>query len=279
MLVVRTRFCDQLAVSAGTGTGTITLNVHTDGSPLDIPPEQNLCYRAAHEFLRKFDLSDQDISIDLTKHIPAGAGLGGGSSDAGETLLALQKLFCSERQIREADIQEIALGLGSDIPFFLQPHCAQVSGVGDVVRPLDLAAIEDVPCALFFPGEHISSALIYSKFREAFISGDPPSLDPKPSSCVYEDLSYSEMLPHVSNDLEATVCEAFPLTKKVLWTLRQECAHTVSITGSGSTVFVLPETDTENGDFERQIQDIAERNDFHYLLTSLTCKCSAVSPL
>ena len=93
----------------------------------------NLAARAARAFLQRASLTAW-VSIELEKRIPVGAGLGGGSSDAGAVLRGLATLFpggiCAE------ELAAIALELGADVPFFLAPRPARVRGIGERSEPL-----------------------------------------------------------------------------------------------------------------------------------------------
>ena len=102
---------DRLANSIKRGPPDITVD-----APASLgQPEDNLVWRAARAFLQETKC-EWDIQIELDKQIPVGAGLGGGSSDAASVLLALNKM--SGGIVSTVDLQEMALGLGADVPFF-----------------------------------------------------------------------------------------------------------------------------------------------------------------
>jgi 4-diphosphocytidyl-2-C-methyl-D-erythritol kinase len=102
-------------------------------TPADIPPEQNLVNKALALFREKTGFT-ANLAIHLTKRIPLGAGLGGGSSDAASTLLALNAL--SGVNLAGAELLEMAASLGSDVPFFLNGGAAWVTGRGERLEPL-----------------------------------------------------------------------------------------------------------------------------------------------
>ena len=119
---------------------TITLEEASSGVSLEIdglptgPVEKNLVYRAAKGFFQEAGVG-RGVEIHLKKRIPLGAGLGGGSSDAGATLLALQTLFPGA--LGDARLLELAGSLGSDVPFFLSTSpLALAWGRGDRILPL-----------------------------------------------------------------------------------------------------------------------------------------------
>ena len=94
--------------------------------------ERNLVVRAARLFFEKIQ-AEPRVKIALTKKIPHGAGLGGGSSDAATTLLALDEIF--QAQLPAATLAEMAAELGSDVPFFLHRSAAICRGRGEIVIP------------------------------------------------------------------------------------------------------------------------------------------------
>jgi len=111
----------------------ISIEVSGGAAPTD---ETNLAWRAASEF---FGAAGGGVHIRLTKRIPNGAGLGGGSSDAAAVLLGLHALF--DRPIDEAALLDLAGRLGADVPFFLTGGLALCGGIGDIVRPVEPAPI------------------------------------------------------------------------------------------------------------------------------------------
>ncbi|MDE2040116.1 MAG: 4-(cytidine 5'-diphospho)-2-C-methyl-D-erythritol kinase [Elusimicrobia bacterium] len=129
--------------------------------------EDNLALRAARAFYRTFRIG-RGVSIRLTKRIPVGAGLGGGSSDAAGMLLGLPKLFDLELTgPRKRALRRIAAGLGADVPFFLHPapFCLG-TGIGERLKPL--AFERSLPYMLLaYPGLHISTAQAYKSLPAA----------------------------------------------------------------------------------------------------------------
>ncbi len=97
-------------------------------------PEDDLCLRAARA-LQSASGSALGVDISIHKHVPAGAGMGGGSSDAATTLLALNRLW--GLRWPRARLAEIGLKLGADVPFFLGGHNAFVEGIGERLTPLN----------------------------------------------------------------------------------------------------------------------------------------------
>jgi 4-diphosphocytidyl-2-C-methyl-D-erythritol kinase len=98
-----------------------------------VPPEKNIVYKAVSAFRARTGF-DRGLRIRLEKRVPLGGGLGGGSSDGASTLMALNVL--AEAGLGRGELEELALGLGSDVPFFLSGGAALVSGRGEDIEPL-----------------------------------------------------------------------------------------------------------------------------------------------
>ncbi|MDR2901355.1 MAG: 4-(cytidine 5'-diphospho)-2-C-methyl-D-erythritol kinase [Treponema sp.] len=102
--------------------------INMDGT---VPREKNLVFKAVSLF-REYTGFSESVSIDIQKNIPFGAGLGGGSSDAASTLKALNVL--GNYKLKHEELHNLALTLGSDVPFFLNPGTAFVSGRGEKIE-------------------------------------------------------------------------------------------------------------------------------------------------
>jgi len=210
------------------------------------PPENDLVVRAAH-LLKQQSRSRQGVKIDLRKRIPTGGGLGGGSSDAATTLLALNRLW--RLHWERARLAELALQLGADVPFFLQPGPALGEGVGERLRPLALT-----PCwyALIDPHVAVSTSEIFrsrelTAHLEAFkikgfpegslIAGGPStapgSADPD-GGCAWRAFG---------NDLEPIVRHRFAQVDAALRYLSQ--FGDARMTGSGACVFAAFDTEAQ----------------------------------
>lgn len=124
----------------------------------------NLAWRAVEawrqEALGRSELADAartPVELELEKRIPAGAGLGGGSSDAAATLLALEELFAPG--IGKKPLHRISLTLGSDVPFFLEADWMHVAGRGEVLTPIE--PLFDGPIVLVWPGLAVETGPAY----------------------------------------------------------------------------------------------------------------------
>ena len=124
--------------------------------------EENLITKAALKFIDYFKISSH-LNISVKKRIPVGAGMGGGSSNAASTLIALSKLF----SIDNFDaLKGIAIELGSDVPFFLYSRTARVGGRGEIVEPYSMN--EKLKYLLIFPNIISETKLIYSLLDENY---------------------------------------------------------------------------------------------------------------
>ena len=166
----------------------------------------------------------QGARIEVIKNIPAGAGLGGGSSDAATVLVVLNRLWGCGLDVDE--LASIGVRLGADVPVFVRGHSALATGLGDELQSVDLG---DRYYLLVFPGFSISTA-------DVFMHPDLPRKSSK--------ISLAEALSGAGrNDCEPVVKKQFPRLKRMLKELEQW--GTARMTGTGSTLFVsMPDKKT-----------------------------------
>ena len=145
------------------------LEVGCDDPNIPAGPD-NLVQRAAAEMIAEFGIDP--VRIDIRKAIPAGGGLGGGSSNAAFTLMALDRMFSLDAPLEK--LLEIAARLGSDVPFFLIGGTAWATGRGERLEVLPSSA--PLPLLLLLPGESVGTAEAYRALSEA--RGEGPSLAP-----------------------------------------------------------------------------------------------------
>jgi len=206
----------------------ITLTVNDNSIPSD---SKNLAYKAAACILDDCDIS-AGVSITLKKRIPAGAGLGGGSSNAAGTLLGITQLFnlCYTQQ----KLHRFALSLGADVPFFVSPHnTASASGVGDKLNFIPL--YKTLWFIIVFPNFTISTSWAYSTLDEYKLLTKQNKHISIPDSIV--DFHCVESLLH--NDFEYITTNTFPLIKEIKDSLLKAGAIGTLLSGSGSAVYGL----------------------------------------
>ncbi len=122
-----------------------------------VPPQDDLCYKAARALQQATDCQ-LGADISLRKNLPMGGGLGGGSSDAATTLVALNQLWRTD--LDQQHLKSIGLGLGADVPIFIHGHAAWAEGVGEQFEPLELPADWYL---ILLPDCHVSTAEIFAQ--------------------------------------------------------------------------------------------------------------------
>ncbi len=185
--------------------------------------QENLVVRAAGAFFEATGLKP-NVLIELQKQIPHGAGLGGGSSDAAATLLALNELF--ETNLPPEALAKLGSTVGSDVPFFIFKSAALCRGRGELVTPQPLA--EPLAILLLKPDFAVSTAAAYSRWRD---SREIPGIAYAPQ----EFHGY-----RLVNDLERPVFEKYVfLAELKTWLLKQPEVAAALLSGSGSTVLAV----------------------------------------
>jgi 4-diphosphocytidyl-2-C-methyl-D-erythritol kinase len=190
----------------------------------------NLCIRAAH-LLRDLTGCHTGVEMRLTKRIPIGAGLGGGSADAAATLKGLTKLWSLD--ISREELQTISESLGSDVPFFFAGQTAFATGRGEILESFVLP----IPYSILVvtPQIHVSTAWAYSSLRIA-TDRKRPNLKELLSSTLRDP---GRLRGSLVNDFEETVFEQHPEIRKLKETLIARGADVALMSGSGSSVFGL----------------------------------------
>jgi 4-diphosphocytidyl-2-C-methyl-D-erythritol kinase len=211
---------DELTLTAD-GAG-ISLACDQAGLPTG---ERNLVWRAARKFAEETGIK-VGVQIYLKKRIPVAAGLGGGSSDAAGTLLALNSL--AGEPLNSRDLHRLAGQLGADVPFFLNLSPAVGRGIGTELTPFSLPPYWYV---LLNPGVRISTRWVYENL-------DLASLKP-PTPVAPEVWDVENPGGWVANDLETVTVKRYPQLQEILQTLRQLGARAQGMSGSGPTVFGL----------------------------------------
>lgn len=214
---------------------------------LDYPgtPQDNICVKA-YEMLNA-DYQLPPAVIVLEKHIPVGAGLGGGSSDGVCTLKALNEL-CGLNLTTE-QLTSYAEKLGSDCPFFVQNEPRLVTGRGEILTPLEEPACNALKNIsekyrvgiTFSPDCFVSTKKAYSIVPKRKKNGLGDENDERPYIPVTEAITMPVEKWHgiIVNDFEAPVFKEFPQLEKVKASLKETGAVYVSMTGSGSAIYGL----------------------------------------
>jgi len=207
---------------ARTEKNTITVTCDDPTLPAD---ETNLAYKAA-ALLGKETGVNARIAIALRKRIPAGAGLGGGSSDAAAVLKGLNVLL--SLGFNEDRLRTLASQLGADVPFFIPCRPARVQGVGEILTPLPPLPVKWF--VVIVPPFGVSTRWAYRRFDELLSQTDAVG------NFTLTNGRWPETELFV-NDLERAVIPAHPLLGELKTRLLQSGAETALMSGSGSAVF------------------------------------------
>ncbi len=214
---------DILTVSVQAGSG-IVLRCNIPGLPRD---ERNLAYRAAQAMLKASEKSCR-VTIDLHKHIPSGAGMGGGSADAAGVIYALNTLM--ECGFSDEKLREIGLSLGADVPFMLMGGTALVEGVGEILTPL--AALPELPLVILKGRQSMSTPKAYAAI-DALEHPRHPDTARMLKAIREQDIAL--LTKHCGNTFEdAVILSDVERARAALLEDGAECAV---MTGSGSAVF------------------------------------------
>ena len=212
--------CDEIKIEQRSGKQEIAFRCDDPSVPKG---EDNIVVRAANVFLEGTKITS-GISITLKKTIPHGAGLGGGSSDAASTLLALNELF--ETNVPREALAKMAETIGSDVPFFIFESAAVCKGRGELVSPCKLG--EPLSVLLLKPEFGVPTQWAYCSWRD---SREIPGFS-------YGAQQFSQQ--SFVNDLERPVFEKFVfLAPLKMWLLKQPQVGAALMSGSGSTIFAV----------------------------------------
>ncbi len=245
---------DTLSVSAEEAAHThISLRI-TGPLAKRIPcSPQNLVWKAAYQFLQQYHLAAR-VHIHLEKHVPTGAGLGGGSSDAAGVLLCLCEIFGKN----PSDLLPLAAQLGADVPLFMYPDTfLKGEGIGEKLTPV--AAPKELPhLVLIYPRVGVSTKDVFGKMTlppQQEILTNVSKLS-KLIGVVRNGMPLLACKPLLFNRLEDYVLPCVPQVQKALDALRTSCGGICRMSGSGSTVFALVGTNQDAQNATRALQEL-----------------------
>ncbi len=205
-------------------------------SDLPFPAQDNLIIRAA-QLLQRTTGCNQGAKIVLEKNLPMGGGLGGGSSDAATTLLALNHLWQTQLSINE--LAQLGLKLGADVPVFVRGQNAWAEGVGEILMPISLPESHFV---VLTPDCFVSTAEI---FNDPHLTRNTSIIDQAYFLAELQNLYHDK---HTHNDCEIVVRKLYPEVDQALCFLEQiqkesaELLEPPQLTGTGACVFLLAPT-------------------------------------
>jgi 4-diphosphocytidyl-2-C-methyl-D-erythritol kinase len=192
-------------------------------------PEENLCLKGWEILSNEFSIPP--VKIHLHKQIPIGAGIGGGSSDGAFTIKALNNLF--SLNLSPEKMKQFSAMLGSDCPFFIDNRPAHVTGRGENLSLLK-KDMSNYFILLVNPGIHIGTA-------EAYAGVQPK----KPSQSVSDLIRnpIKDWQKKINNDFEPGIFKTHPVIEEIKHLLLHAGAHYASMSGSGSSVFGIFESE------------------------------------
>lgn len=199
------------------------------GNAVDCPPEKNLVMRAYRLLQQRCGLPP--VAMHLYKHIPDGAGLGGGSSDAAHALVVLNKMF--NLGIGDAELAAMAATLGADCAFFIYNRPMLATGIGDVLSPIEVS-LKGKTLLLVKPPMGVDTRTAYSRVTPQVPEMSLTEIITRPV------VAWDGML---VNDFEASVFAALPQLWLIKAALLDAGAQYAAMSGSGSTVFGIFDSD------------------------------------
>lgn len=213
-------------------------NIKIEAVGIDVPLEKNLCYIAADVFRKTFGLNN-GVRITLTKNIPIGSGLGGGSADAACVLKGFNKLF--DLNIPDSELVEAGKEIGSDVPFFIRGGAAYARGKGDELKYFKLPKMSLI---IYWPGYPILTRWAYEEY-------DKTLLTPLPQTGIIKKDSKEKKKRRIEfslgNDFERIVFNKHPDLLDIKTHLLATGAYIVALSGSGSCIFVVVDEKTRKG--------------------------------
>lgn len=247
MIMQTIDLCDYVTVATNQ-KGSITIRCDRADVPLD---NQNIAYRCAAAFFEETQILNCGVEIDIQKHIPSQAGLGGGSADGAATLVALNELF--DAGLSKEELCDIGVACGADIPFCIMGGTMLAEGVGDIFTPLP-SLPEDCWFVVAKPGAGISTAEAYRAYDQKG-ARHRPDHDQLVAEIVSGNLEQLGQSMH--NVLEEVVRADF--VQPLKQTMDAAGALGSMMTGSGSAVFGLFDNKRKASRCENQLEDCADQ--------------------
>ncbi|MCK4549459.1 MAG: 4-(cytidine 5'-diphospho)-2-C-methyl-D-erythritol kinase [Candidatus Krumholzibacteria bacterium] len=214
-------------------SGGISLTGDDPGIPWD---SSNLCWKAAELILGEYG-EGKGVSLDVRKNIPSGAGLGGGSSDAAGVLAGVNELLGLEIDVTR--LMEMALEIGSDVPFFLFGSPAVGKGRGEILEKTE--GLSGGTLLIVKPDINVSTKWAYQNPNLILTRSDGGHK----LNCLLGGLKdFPDIALETSNSFQGVVVGEYPVIGQILVLLKSEGARLSSMSGSGSACFALYEDDT-----------------------------------
>jgi len=181
----------------------------------------------AYNHLRLLSNNHQEYSIHLSKNIPIGSGLGGGSSNAATVLKVLNNLW--GLQLSNDKLMQIGASIGSDVPFFINGGVQYIEGVGNILTPLNDIKISKYIILLVYPNIHIDTQWAYQSLKKG--------LEVEKSYNKFLDFNNQVNWKLLKNDFENVVFSTYPEISEIKKQLISKKVLYAGLSGSGSTVY------------------------------------------
>lgn len=207
-------------------------------------PEKDLIYQAAKLLRGYSDAALPAVTVTLTKNIPTGSGLGGGSSNAATTLMALNVLW--KLNLADSELLKIAISLGADVPIFIRGQSAIATGIGEIFTPY---LAKENPIVLALPPAHSNTAVVFKHYSQL------PNQKLKGYRAKKDEI----------NDLEQSACQLYPEIALALSILRQYGDARMS--GTGAAVYLLCENHKEAEHIQQLLQET--HSNFTWICTQI----------
>ena len=208
--------------------GGITVKTTLPFIPND---ERNLAYKAAEIILKEFDIKG-GVRIDIKKNIPVGGGMAGGSADAAAIIQAMDALYGLGMSKEQMD--EIALRLGTDVPFCLRKGTYFAEGIGE--RLTELEPMPDMSVLICSPHFPVSTKWAYESY-DGMLSQEHPDINSL--VCAIENADREKIFENMGNALEKVVGREYPEILQIKRDMERFGAVKALMSGSGSSVFGL----------------------------------------
>ena len=197
----------------------------------DVPSdESNLVAKAAKLMINEYKISES-FEINLTKRIPVGAGLAGGSADGAAAIKGINELLKINAKVDE--LMGIAASLGADVPFCLMGGTCLAQGIGEILTPL--APHPDCLIVVAFPGVHVSTGDIFGKL--SFEANKLSAEKKEKILSSFRNNELTEMAFSLYNVFTDLTSKKYPIVEKLISLLKIGGAIGASMTGTGSAVF------------------------------------------
>ena len=240
MIMQTIDLCDEIDIEKAE---KISLECNKDGIPLN---EKNLVWKAADLFF-EYTKINGGCKIYLKKIIPDGAGLGGGSSDAAQVLIALNEIY--DTKLSNEQLKGIAVKIGADVPFFIEKGCCLAEGIGDILTPIENNTNPYV--LVYKPEFSISTKWVYENLN--LNNRTEKNKDELIELLRVGNMKFYDGIFNVLEDVSIT---KYPEIEDVKNKFKNLGATNAMMTGSGSAVFAIFVDETKAkealGHFEKE---------------------------